>query len=163
VKYPLIIVLSLLASLACAQMQPEKFESDTQVQQVALTYGINMVDAAKRFYGIELDWSDESIRHLEWIAERMYVEFKTTNPPAKRIEAAYMLVGSYLGEVYRRNHGAQWGWVNLGGERFVGMQSNTELFWPWGRAQKRIANGSEENLWHYYQYLLNPNATELKK
>ena len=144
-------------------MQPHTFESDTQVQTVALTYGINMVNAGKTFYGIELDWHDESIRQLEWMAERMYVEFKTTNPPAKRVEAAYMLLGSYLGEVYRRNHGARWGWVKLGGERFVGMQGKTQLFWPWGRAQKRLANGPDENLWHYYQWLLNSDAGELKK
>ena len=25
------------------------------------------------------------------------------------------------------------------------------LFWPWGKAQSRIVNGSEDNLWDYYR------------
>jgi hypothetical protein len=165
----LIIVLSLLTSLAWAQMQSDPFESDPKVQQEAETLSVNMVEVAKKFYGIELDWSDESIRHVERIAEQIYTDFKTSNPPPpqERIDAAYMLLGSYIGEVFRRNHGANhgatWGWVKLHGERFVGMQGNPQLFWPWGKAKKRILNGSEENLWLYYQWLVTPDATELKK
>jgi hypothetical protein len=163
VKYPLIIILSLLTSLACAQMQTDTFESDSKVQQLAEANSINMVEVAKKFYGIELDWSDESIRHVERIAEQIYTEFKTTNPPPERIEAAYMLLGSYVGEVFRRNHGAEWGWVKLEGNRFVGMQGNPRLFWPWGKTQKRLINGSEDDLWLYCQWLVNQDATELKK
>jgi hypothetical protein len=159
----LIIVLSLLTSLASAQTQTDTFESDAKVQQVAEAYSANMVEVAKRFYGIELDWSDESIRNIERIAGQIYTDFKTNKPPEERFEAAYMLLGSYVGEVFRRNHGATWGWVKLEGERFVGMQGNPRLFWPWGKAKKRIANGSEENLWFCYQLLVTPDAPELKK
>jgi metal-responsive CopG/Arc/MetJ family transcriptional regulator len=27
-----------------------------------------------------------------------------------------------------------------------------------GKAHKRVMNGAEDNLWHYYQYLVNPDA-----
>ena len=28
------------------------------------------------------------------------------------------------------------------------------LFWPWGKAQNRLVNGEEDNLWAYYQVAL---------
>ena len=155
--------MSLLTSLAWAQMQTDTFESDPKVQQVAEAYSVNMVEMAKTHFGVELDWSDESIRHIERIAEQTYTDFKTSNPPPERLEAAYMMLGSYVGEVFRRNHGAEWGWVTLERERFVGMQGNPQLFWPWGKAKKRILQGAEENLWFYYQTLVDPNAVSYRK
>jgi hypothetical protein len=75
-----------------------------------------------------------------------------------------MMLGSYIGEVFRRNHGAEWGWVALQGSRFVGMERKaSNLFWPWGKAQNRIVKGPEDNLWLYYQYLVNPDTPVLKQ
>ena len=65
------------------------------------------------------------------------------------------MLGSYIREVFRRNYGAEWGWVTVQGNRFPGMQRKPDsLFWPWGKALNRIVNGPEDNLWHYYRVLL---------
>ena len=57
--------------------------------------------------------------------------------------------GSYLGEVYRKNHGATWGRVTHGDQSFPGMKATFgSLFWPWGRVENRLRNGPEDNVWH---------------
>ena len=62
------------------------------------------------------------------------------------------MFGSYIGEVYRRNHKATWGMITLNNESFPGLESShKELFWPWSKVFKRITAGDEENVWHYYQ------------
>ncbi|MDR3416175.1 MAG: hypothetical protein P4L83_08315 [Nevskia sp.] len=68
------------------------------------------------------------------------------------------MMGSYIGEVFRKNHQAEWGWVTLQGNKYPGMhRQSVGLFWPWGKAQGRIVNGYEDNLWNYYQIgLLKP-------
>jgi hypothetical protein len=54
--------------------------------------------------------------------------------------------------VYRKNHGAEWGWVTLQGRRFPGMQDKK----TWGKAHGRVVKGYEDKLWHYYQWLVSP-------
>ncbi len=49
--------------------------------------------------------------------------------------------------------------VNLNGQEFPGIQQDGDrLCWPWGRAHKRIVNGLEDNIWHYYQLLIKPSG-----
>jgi hypothetical protein len=67
------------------------------------------------------------------------------------------MFGSYIGEVYRKNHGATWGLVEMAGQRFPGLKSESAastLFWPWGRPQNRLVDGAENNVWHYYSDLV---------
>src|SRR5262245_25957284 len=114
-----------------------------------------MVDYAKQTHGITLDWSDDSIRGIERIAGVLHDAYKKTPPSSEQLEPFTKMVGSYIGEVFRRNHGADWGWVTLQGSRFPGLQAKAgTLFWPWGRAMNRIVNGPKDNLWHYYQALI---------
>jgi hypothetical protein len=112
-------------------------------------------DYAKQTYGIDLDWSDDSVQQVERIAALLHDDYKKTQPSSEQIAPFYKMLGSYVGELFRRNHGAEWGWVTLQGDRFPGMQRKPDsLFWPWGKALNRIVNGPEDNLWHYYRVLL---------
>jgi hypothetical protein len=129
------------------------FEADPEIQKIAEAYALRMIDYAKDTHGIKLDWTDNSIRVVERIAGAFHDEYKKNPPSSEEIAPFYKGIGSYIGEVFRRNHGADWGWVTLEGERFPGMQSKPgSLFWPWGKALNRIVNGPEDNLWHYYQF-----------
>ena len=68
------------------------------------------------------------------------------------------MFGSYVGEVYRKNHGATWGMVEMSGQSFPGLKAELDgtLFWPWGRARNRLTDGAENNVWHYYSELIKP-------
>jgi hypothetical protein len=131
-----------------------KFEPDPKIQQAAEAYSRDLASFVRQQFGIALDWSDASIQKLESIATTFHDDYKMKRPPLKHVEPFYRMFGSYLGEVYRRNHGAEWGWAIMGDDRFPGLRCPSTLFWPWARAHNRIVNGPEDNLWHYYQQLL---------
>src|SRR5690606_36250155 len=96
-------------------------------------------------FSIELDWSDGSIEQVEKIAAALHEDYVRTRPTPEQVAPFYKAIGSYIGEVYRKNHGAEWGWVTLNGQRFPGMwRDKVGVFWPWGKAQNRIINGSED-------------------
>jgi len=139
------------------------FEPDPKIQQAAEAYSRDLVGFAWQQFGVALDWTDASIEKLESIATAFHDDYKRTRPPLKQVEPFYRMFGSYIGEVYRRNHGAEWGWVTNGEDRFPGLQCTSRtLCWPWARAHNRIINGPEDNLWHYYQHLLDVGAPRPK-
>src|SRR5262249_24100417 len=105
-----------------------------------------------------------SIQYIELIAAVVYEKCKEDRQGSEQIEPLYRMLGSYLGEVFRRNHGAEWGWVTMHGKRIPGMASESHiLFSPWARALGRVTEGPEDNLWHYYQNLLSPDTSALKR
>lgn len=76
-------------------------------------------------------------------------------PTSERVMMAAKMFGSYVGEVYRRNHDASRGMVHLDGQTFPGLRTGSGLnFWPWGRVFERITKGSEDNISDYYAALL---------
>jgi hypothetical protein len=138
-----------------AQQSMSNFEADPEIQKIAEAYALDMIDYAKLTHGIDLDWSDDSVQQVERIAAFLHDEHEKAPPTDEQIAPFYKMLGSYIGELFRRNHGAEWGWVTLQGNRFPGMLRKPDsLFWPWGKALNRIVNGAEDNLWHYYRVLL---------
>jgi hypothetical protein len=150
--------LSLLATMmpALAEIKPS-FTPDVNVQKVADAYAQDAVDMAKKQFNITLDWSDASIANVEKILTMMHTSFITTTPRPTEEQAMSFAkgFGSYIGEVYRRNHGGEWGIVSLNGQKFPGLQTKSSVnFWPWGRALNRIMQGPENNVADYYRALL---------
>ena len=68
------------------------------------------------------------------------------------------MFGFYIGEVFRRNHGnVSWGWAISDGERVYALCENSTgnpLCYPIQKVQKRIENGSEDNVLVYYHALV---------
>lgn len=138
------------------------FRADAKVQQVAEAYAQDAVDFARSTFGAQLDWTDRSIEQVERVVGRLHDEAARAKPSEEQIFQFAKMIGSYVGEVYRRNHDGAWGIVTLEGQEFPGMRAakGTE-FWPWGRIQNRIVNGPEDNVWHYYQVLLQEEGVEV--
>jgi hypothetical protein len=133
----------------------EAFIEDLRVQQVAEAYSLDAVDFAKSSFSLILDWSDASVRHVETTLGRLHEDLPSAKSSEEQILGFAKMFGSYVGEVHRKNHGSSWGMITLNGESFPGMRATTgKLFWPWGRAQNRIVDGPENNMWHYYQFLV---------
>ncbi len=138
----------------------ENFTEDQKIQQIAEAYALDAVDFAKNHFKQKLDWSDGSIANIEKILGVFHEQLAEAQPTKEEVLQFAKIFGSYIGEVFRRNHGATWGMVNLNGEGFPGLKSNGSagLFWPWGRVQNRLLNGSEDNVYHYYQTLVKKNG-----
>jgi len=132
------------------------FQPDVQVRSKAEGRALEAVRFAKTCFNIDLDWSENSVRHIEAILDHIHKEMPRVKLSQPKIAGMGEVLGSYIGEVFRRHHGGEWGIVELQGQTFPGMRlepSKGEC-WPWGRVQNRVVNGSEDNVWHYYQFLI---------
>ena len=88
-----------------------EFRDDASVAAESAKVAASWVNVVKRHFGVELDYSDASIRDLERVAEEIF----RTKPPVEEQSDDFLLAfrqftdqtGAYLGEVLRRNHGAK--------------------------------------------------------
>jgi hypothetical protein len=136
------------------------FKADPDVQKVAEAYSLDAVDMARQAFDKKLDWTDKSVSTVEDILDAMYKIRAKEKPSDEDVWTFAKMYGSYVGEAYRRNHGATWGIVTFSGDSFPGMQTKgCVLFWPWGKVGNRLDNGPEDNVWHYYQALLVPKTS----
>jgi hypothetical protein len=154
----LVLVLLLVGVPALTADKPsQSFQADPNIQKVAEAYSLDAIDFSKKQFGITLDWTDGSIANVEKALALMHSSYAGTTPrPTEEQVMSYAKAyGSYVGEVYRRNHGAEWGIIDLGGQKFPGLRTKSGTnFWPWGRAFNRIVEGAENNIADYYKVLL---------
>jgi hypothetical protein len=128
-----------------------KFSEDARYQAVAEACALDAIDFARDNMKRTLDWTDRSIDTLESILDVFSRDLAKSKPKDEDIQGFSRMWGSYLGEVYRKNHGATWGLITHGDDSFPGMRAKSgTLFWPWARVENRIRNGPEDNVWHYY-------------
>jgi hypothetical protein len=158
-------LLALIALMACVRggvalaetPSDQSFSPDPKIQKIAEAYSLDAVDFSAKQFGIKLDWSDASIANVEKALAQMSSSYVSTSPKPtdEQVMSFAKAYGSYLGEVYRRNHGGEWGMVTLGGSRFPGLRiTSGSSFWPWGRVFNRITKGTEDNIADYYAALL---------
>jgi hypothetical protein len=135
--------------------QTVTFDVHPGIGRVLVQASERLVVLAKDSFGIELDYSDESIRQVERIAGVLH----RTMPPEEERDDDYRLklkaysddLGAYIGEVMRRHHGAVWGLSHDGDASYVAMLTPRKtIIWPTGRAEKRIENGPEDYIWFYF-------------
>ncbi len=131
------------------------FQEDERIRQAAEAFAAEAVHLAREKFGVELDFSDESIRRLEGVLQKLRARLAEAQPTEQQVVRLAKMFGSYLGEVLRRNHGAQWGIVTLEGQPTPGMRIDRggTACWPWGRLQNRLAGGAEDSVWQYYSAL----------
>ena len=128
-----------------------EFSEDARYQAMAEAYALDAIDYARDNMKLTLDWSGRSIEVLESILDVFHRELAKAKPTDEQVAEFSRMWGSYLGEVYRKNHGATWGRIAHGDQSFPGLKAASgSLFWPWGRAENRLRNGPEDNVWHYY-------------
>jgi hypothetical protein len=129
------------------------FTVDDKISKIAEAYSLDAVDMAARNFKTKLDWTDDSIALVEGILAKLHGSLSSgQRPPEDTIWTFAKAFGSYVGEVFRKNHGGDWGMVTHDGQTFPGMRWKSDvLFWPWGRVHQRIVAGVENNVLHYYQ------------
>ena len=123
-------------------------------------YALDAVDYVKANFGVELDFSNDSIKELETVAGQLYDSiprsffsqlFKKA-PGQEEIDAVCKLLGGYLGEVYRRNKPGDWG-IH---EEFnaIGICHEDRWLFPPTKVYKRLTNGEEDNLHSFFTVAL---------
>lgn len=134
------------------------------VNDMMVAYAADAVEYAAKLKK-KLDYSEESIATLEQVCDILHKAIPKTwfarffmlkrKPSDKTILQYSKMLGGYLGEVIIRNHGGKWSiedFMNQG-NTIVLTVGDTKIF-PVGRVYKRLKEGSENNLQHYYSVLL---------
>ena len=63
------------------------------------------------------------------------------------------MYGGYVGEVFRKSGGGEWFLDEeiMPGLAIPGLQKEDHRIWPPAKVGKRLTNGPEDNVWHYFQ------------
>jgi hypothetical protein len=131
------------------------FRPDTHISELAAAYALDAVELSTSSFQVSLDFSEESIASLEQALGRLHDSLALQRPQEDRIWTLAKAFGSYLGEVFRRAHGGDWGMVTVGDRSFPGLRCEPKdlTFSPWIRAHQRILCGPRDDVWQYYRSL----------
>lgn len=128
-------------------MPDPDFIPDPELQLVAAHSADRCVQFIRNKFGRTADYSEAFVPEIENIMGLLHTSLPAAKPSEDDIQQFCMLFGSYLAETYRRNRGGEWGLANdtpafsFGG----GYKS-----FPWTRVYKRLLNGEEDNVHHWY-------------
>jgi hypothetical protein len=120
---------------------------------------------AEQRFGISLDYSTGSMEKLEVLLTKLhdsiprgfFAKLTKPAPSAQDMNRVAMMLGGYIGEVIRRNAGGGT-WTTeseaFPGEEVITFRTTSGLdLWPHAKVLKRLENGPEDNVWHYFQVL----------
>lgn len=108
-------------------------------------------------YDKNLDYSEDSVKEIDNILEMVHrslpIDFKTKivnpGPSEQKLATISKIYGAYIGEVIQKHYGGKW---SIEMNTIIFTMGETKLFLP-AKVYQRIKNGSEENVWYYYQLL----------
>jgi len=124
-------------------------------------YALDAVDMARARFGVELDFSEGSVQALEGILGNLHESVPTglrrafrRGPTQEQLDQMAKIWGGYLGEVMRRRWGGEWAThTALQPGYILTLKLGDHEIYPPARVYKRMVNGREDNVWHYYQVL----------
>lgn len=150
------LALTVLDAAGAGTDEPD-FSADAQVQREAVPMAREAVQFAWRRYDIALDGTEASIEQVEQTLARLSEAYASVEPKPSDEEVMTFAqrFGAYVGEIYRQNHGGDWGWVRLEARRFPGVRTRAgSVVWPSGRVYERITRGADYSVADYYTDLL---------
>jgi len=113
--------------------------------------------AAAREFQIELDYSEESLKQVENILERMQDPIPggaatSSAPSGADTEDLCKVWGGYLGEVVRRRWGGEWVLETYPGGNVltVALSVPGGMVFPSMKIYRRLSQGDKENVWTFY-------------
>lgn len=149
----------LLATAAQAYEPRLTFAADATAARAAARYAGDMVRFAQLELAVALDLSDASIAQIEQLAGALQTDLWRERGSYSEIEALVQMLGCYVGEVYRRNHGGEWGYVDVQGRRLMALKARVDgrLLWPVERIRQRL-HSHANNILAYYRRNTPPTA-----
>ena len=134
------------------------------VGDMMAAYAGDAVNHAKAACGITLDYSPDSVRQVENVLEQLYSAMPRgflarlfgKRPSDGDVWSICKMYGGYIGEVVRRAGGGEWVLDTeiTPGEQVIALRKGDGRMFPPSKVQKRLTNGSEDNVWFYFQVLM---------
>lgn len=112
------------------------------------------VEAAAREYGLDFDFSGDSVERVEEILDRIHQRHLAKPLDDRDLTRESLCWGAYVGEVIRRIKPAHW---ELDSEHSgpgslpIVYDGGDGQSFPVRWCAKRIKNGDEDNVWHKFQ------------
>jgi hypothetical protein len=135
--------------------------ADLSYNEAMKAFSLDAADYALMHYGLSLDYSPESLAHVEVIATALHKEmpkgffaklFKR-GPSAQDLDLMSKMLGGYVGEVIRRQRGGEWAIFEA--FKTLGLKfSEDEWAFPLAKAYKRLTEGAEDDLNAFYKVVM---------
>ncbi len=126
------------------------------LSQVMQSYAEQAVAAARELE-IQLDYSEESLKQVENILERMQDPVRGSGassaaPSDSETEDLCKVWGGYLGEVVRRHWGGEWVLETYPGGNVLTVALNVPggMVFPSMKIYRRLSQGAGESVWTFY-------------
>lgn len=130
------------------QRSPPSLPDFRTADEMMVYFASEAAKWVKEDQGIELDYTLDSVNHIERQLSKLSGEVNKTNPPPGTFGQA-SCYGAYIGEVFRRLEGGVWALDHetAGTRSFpLTIKSNSVIF-PVGWCWKRIMNGEEDDVY----------------
>jgi hypothetical protein len=131
----------------------------SDVNSMMTAYADEAVDYAKQL-NLTLDFSENSIRQIEDICALLHNKIpkgfleKLTkkSPPEEVIVRISKMLGGYIGQVLVNHYGGNWVVENniMSQDKTVVLNIEGMKTFPIAKVYKRLKNGPEDNVYHYY-------------
>jgi hypothetical protein len=138
--------------------------SEPTVGDMMAAYAEDAVDHAKR-NGVVLDYTMASVKDVETLLGVLYAaaprgvlaRLLKRGPSTEDVATAAKMYGGYVGEVIRRTRGGEWVLDTeiSPGQTVISLRDGEWRTFPPAKVHKRLVNGPEDNVWHYFQVLMN--------
>jgi hypothetical protein len=137
--------------------------SPENIDKYMASLSAQAVKRAGSSYGVNLDYSPDSVKEVEKILGAKY-GLQETHPmtEAEIVDAAH-LWGAYIGEVMKRVHPAHW----VRDSDVVGKDALPIVYedksgesYPCAWVYHRLKNGEEDNVWVKFHYLTQPGGVK---
>lgn len=140
--------------------------SEPNPNQIMAAYAANAVSFAQNNFGVSLDFSIDSIKALESLANRLFHtrpkgfigKLFRKQPSDNDVEIVCKMLGSYLGEVYRLNKGGEWQ-INHE-QQAIGLLDDEIWIFPLAKVFLRITNGKKHDLNEYFAEIFAQSAPD---
>ena len=137
---------------------PGDFIIDRDLLVVSKAYALDCMDFCASRFSLRLDFSPDSVAEVEECLEALHNEMLTSRSTRDQLQLISKMFGSYLGEAFRRSHGGDWGVCFDGTPGFKIIGGG--VCFPAARVHKRLVNGSDDNVLHWFEFLVDKKADE---
>lgn len=129
-----------------------RFEAHPGVGEVFRLYSLDCVDLAREAFGETIEVTIDSLRQIETMAGTFHDQLPEADS-SEQVERIAKILGGHIAHVIVQLHGWIPGKVFFDETQMFAIEEPTGngLIWPPQKALKRLINGPEDNLWHYYQ------------
>ncbi|EKQ56187.1 MULTISPECIES: hypothetical protein [unclassified Clostridium] len=119
-------------------------------------YALDAADTAERNFKIKLDFSEDSIKDVEKILDRLNKTIEIDNPSEDLVLKFAKVFSGYIGQVIKINWGGEWkDESNFAIKNGPALKVKDQDLFLLSKVYRRITSGPEDNVWHFYQIIKN--------